>query len=133
EPGRTRGSLRPRSRRRAGRARNQSATIRLAPSSPLFSYSPEISLHHHHHQLLEVHGRLPPELHLGPGGVAPQSRHLGRPGELLIDPDVVPPLEPDVRERHATELADRAGAAGRDHVFPRLAGLAHEPPTLALL
>jgi hypothetical protein len=44
----------------------------------------EIRVHHHRHQPLEVHARLPAELCAGLGGVADQVVHFGGPEELRV-------------------------------------------------
>src|ERR671922_1015465 len=86
-----------------------------------------VGIHQAGDELLEADGRLPAETLAGLRGVADQQVDLGGPEVALVDPDVLLPVQPDVRERDLAELLHRVGLAGGDHVVVGLVLLQHQP------
>src|SRR4051794_10568702 len=75
-----------------------------------------VGVDHQPDQLLERRVRLPAKLALGLGGVADEQVYLGRALELVVDDDVVLPVQPRLVERDLDTALDGVGLPGRDHV-----------------
>ena len=88
-------------------ARSASTIMRISSSKPISGFQPSRSL------------RL--------GRIADQQVDFGGPEELLVDDDVVLPVQAHLVEGDLAQLPHRVGLAGGDDVVVRLVLLQHQP------
>src|ERR687893_3087684 len=86
-----------------------------------------VRVDHQVHKALEAGPRLPAEHVAGLGRVADEQVDLGGPEELLVDDDVLLPVEAHALERELAELPHRVGLAGGDDVVVGRVLLQHQP------